>query len=87
MSNQLDATNIKARGEKLVQEVVNRVGRSQDSVLTPLPGSVLFTKEQIETITDYLMYTEQYNQFTDKVALIEDRLLRTPYNVMEVVVA
>jgi len=82
--SQLDATNIKARGERLIQEVVKIVGDSQAFILTPLPDSVLFTKEQLGTVTDYLLYASKYSQFTDTVTLTEDRLLQTKWNVMEI---
>lgn len=84
--NQLDATNIKKRGESLIKEITKVIGETQNFILTPLPDSILFTRPQFYSITDYLAHASEYNQVSNKLRISEERLLQTKYNVMEVVI-
>jgi len=84
MSNQLDATNIKGKGASLVKAITDVIGDTQNFILTPLPDSLLLTRPQFDSITDFLAHASDYSLISNRIAISEDRLLQTKWNVMDI---
>jgi|SRR5688572_11474833 len=73
----LDITKFKQRGKALM-EVINKEVKATTSryIYTPVPDSIRMTQAQYD---DLMKIASMPNMFHS-----EDRLYRTPYNVMEV---
>lgn len=87
-TSELDVTNEKTLGKALQERINEIVADSQAFILTPLPGRLLLTRTQFESLisAEALQEMVEYNQFTEEIKPIKDALFITPHNVMEVVV-
>jgi hypothetical protein len=79
MSNTLDITNFKQKGQDLHDAIVREVKPLATSkLMTPIPDRIRMSEAQFDDLGK-LSHVETFYH-------TEDRLYTTPYNVMEVVV-
>lgn len=77
MSNVLDITSFKQKGVKLHEAIVKEVKPLATSkLLVPIPDVIKMTSEQYDDLNKLSNIQEFYHT--------EDKMYKTPYNVMEV---